>query len=58
MTFVNNRQYREFESYNFNINIPPNYNDKDFFAFKAGSKHYKGTSKLGFTNGRKAKKIG
>lgn len=59
MTFVNNRKYREFESLNFNINIPPDYNDKDLFNFKAGSKHYK--NKIGFNSnnkGRIAKRIG
>ena len=59
MTFVNSRKYREFETLNFNINIPPNYNDNDFFNFKAGSKHYK--NKIGFNSnnkGRTPKKIG
>jgi len=54
MTFVNNRKYREFESLNFNVNIPPDYNDKSPFDFKQGSKHYK--NKIGYL-GRHPKRI-
>ncbi len=57
MTFVKSRQYREFEYANFGLSIDPSYDDRDFFAFKAGSKHYNNV-KVGFTNGRKAKKVG
>jgi hypothetical protein len=55
MTFVNSRKYRQFESTEFGINIPPDYSDKDLFDFKQGSKHSK--VKIGFTNGRKVKRV-
>jgi len=58
MTFVKSRQYREFEFANFGLSIDPSYDERDFFAFKAGSKKYNGTSKIGLTNGRKTKKVG
>jgi len=59
MTFEKNQRFREFELYNFGLSIDPSYTDKDLFNFKAGSKQYAGTAKIGFINkGRIPKRIG
>jgi len=59
MTFVKSRQYREFEFANYGLSIDPDYDDKDFFAFKTGTKHNKKRIGLNSNNkGRIAKKIG
>jgi hypothetical protein len=53
----NTPKLRQFDLLNYNISIEPSYSGKDIFGFKAGSKHYSTTSKIGFTNGRIAKKV-
>ena len=57
MTFVQSRQYRQFESTNFGINIPPDYTDKDLFDFKPASKHSKVKIGLTTNNGRHTKRL-
>ena len=59
MTFEKKQRFREFELQNFGLSIDPSYTDKDLFNFKAGSKQYVGTAKIGFINkGRIAKRVG
>jgi len=54
----NTPKLREFDLLNYNISIEPSYKGEDVFGFKAGSKHYGTTSKIGFmNNGRVAKKV-
>lgn len=33
------QQYRQFELFNYNINIPPDYDDKDLVNIKKGNIH-------------------
>ena len=49
-----NSKYRDFESTNYNINIPTDYDDKDLFGFKAGK--IKVNKKLNLTGRNKMKK--
>jgi len=49
-----NSKYRDFESTNYNINIPADYDDKDLFGFKAGK--IKVNKKLNLTERNKMKK--
>ena len=46
MTFEKSQKYREFETLNYNINIPPDYDDRDFFAFKQASQRFH--NKIGY----------
>lgn len=46
MTFEKSQKYREFETLNYNINIPPDYDDRDFFAFRPASQHFH--TKIGY----------
>jgi len=48
------RKEREFDLLSYNISVPPDYDDKDLFSFKAGSKHFR--NKIGFM-GRHPKRV-
>jgi hypothetical protein len=50
------RKELEFDLFNFGMSVAPDYDDRDLFNIKAGSKHYKGTSKIGFM-GRHPKRM-